>query len=57
MRRWKDVMRNVAKLSDIDRWELFRNTADKMGKRRAELLPENFFISYFCSLFAENVVK
>lgn len=50
-------MRNVAKLSDIDRWELFRNTADKMGKRRAELLLENFFISYFYSLFAENVVK
>lgn len=22
-------MRNVAKLSDIDRWELFRNTAEK----------------------------
>lgn len=57
MRRWKDAMRNVAKLSDIDRWELFRNTADKMGKRRAELLLENFSISYFCSLFAENVVK
>lgn len=57
MRRWKDVMRNVAKLSDIDRWELFRNTADKMGKRRTELLLENFFISYFYSLFAENVIK
>lgn len=47
----------TAKLSDIDRWELFRNTADKMGKRRAELLLENFFISYFYSLFAENVIK
>lgn len=50
-------MRNAEKLSDNDRWELFRNAADKMGKRRTELLLENFFISYFYSLFAENVIK
>ena len=28
-------MRNVARLSKSDRWELFRNTADKMGMNDA----------------------
>ncbi len=28
-------MRNIARLSDNDRWELCRNTADKMGPNDA----------------------
>ncbi len=38
-------MRNVAKLSDNDRWELFRNTADKMGLHDA-IVEKDFWVCF-----------
>ena len=39
-------MRNIARLSDNDRRELFRNTADKMGLNDA-IVEKDFWIIYF----------
>ena len=39
-------MRNIARLSDNDRRELFRNTADKMGLNDA-IVEKDFWI---CSM-------
>ena len=38
-------MKKVARLSDIDRWELFRNTADKMGLNDA-IVEKDFWVCY-----------
>ena len=38
-------MRNVAKLSDNERWELFRNTADKMGLHDA-IVEKDFWVCF-----------
>lgn len=38
-------MRNVAKLSDNDRLELFRNTADKMGLNDA-IVEKDFWVCF-----------
>lgn len=38
-------MRNVARLSKSDRWELFRNTADKMGMNDA-IVEKDFWVCF-----------
>ena len=41
-------MRNIARLSDNDRRELFRNTADKMGLNDA-IVEKDFSYNYYYS--------
>lgn len=38
-------MRNIARLSDNDRRELFRNTADKMGLNDA-IVEKDFWVCF-----------
>ena len=40
-------MRNIARLSDNDRRELFRNTADKMGLNDA-IVEKDFWVCLKC---------
>ena len=50
-------MRNIARLSDNDRRELFRNTADKMGLNDA-IVEKDFWVcftlDYFCLLYTSD---
>ncbi len=60
-------MKNVARLSDNDRRELFRNTADKMGLNDA-IVEKDFWVcissiyiflltfkSYICNIYFETI--
>ena len=48
-------MRNIARLSDNDRRELFRNTADKMGLNDA-IVEKDFWVCFTLDyLFGRNV--
>ena len=46
-------MRNIARLSDNDRRELFRNTADKMGLNDATEYFKNLQNDFLCALAVE----
>ena len=49
-------MRNIARLSDNDRRELFRNTADKMGLNDA-IVEKDFWVCFReCETFSVNNV-
>lgn len=47
-------MRNIARLSDNDRRELFRNTADKMGLNDA-IVEKDFWVCFTLDYLFENV--